>query len=183
MEIVLHGNALLALAAAALWGGGDFSGGMGVKPRRRHDGCGTAGDSVEPCGESGSSGGGVVVEGGSVSAWAPLVWGTGCRGDGGDCAGLLLCGFVARGDGGFGGVERLLAAAIPAAVSASAEGSPGLLRLVGFLVAGLAIWLIAAGRTRRLRRAGSRDRLAGGGGGRGIWRLFCGCCSLRGARG
>ena len=27
----MHGNALLALAAAALWGGGDFSGGMGVK--------------------------------------------------------------------------------------------------------------------------------------------------------
>ena len=27
----LAGNALLALSAAALWGGGDFSGGMGVK--------------------------------------------------------------------------------------------------------------------------------------------------------
>jgi hypothetical protein len=42
-------------------------------------------------------------------------------------------------------LSGLLAAAIPAAVSASAEGSPGLMRLVGFLVAGLAIWLIAAG--------------------------------------
>lgn len=31
MEMLLHGNALLALAAAALWGGGDFSGGMAVK--------------------------------------------------------------------------------------------------------------------------------------------------------
>ena len=31
MGMLLHGNALLALAAAALWGGGDFSGGMGVK--------------------------------------------------------------------------------------------------------------------------------------------------------
>ncbi len=31
MEMGLHGNALLALAAALLWGGGDFSGGMGVK--------------------------------------------------------------------------------------------------------------------------------------------------------
>src|ERR1700754_49426 len=31
MNVLLHGNALLALAAALLWGGGDFSGGMGVK--------------------------------------------------------------------------------------------------------------------------------------------------------
>jgi hypothetical protein len=31
MNMWLHGNALLALMAAALWGGGDFSGGMGVK--------------------------------------------------------------------------------------------------------------------------------------------------------
>ncbi len=31
MEMLVHGNALLALAAAVLWGGGDFSGGMGVK--------------------------------------------------------------------------------------------------------------------------------------------------------
>ena len=31
MNTMLHGNALLALAAAALWGGSDFCGGMGVK--------------------------------------------------------------------------------------------------------------------------------------------------------
>src|SRR5579875_2101124 len=31
MDILLHGNALFALAAAVLWGGGDFSGGMGAK--------------------------------------------------------------------------------------------------------------------------------------------------------
>ena len=31
MNSLLSGNALLALAAAVLWGGGDFSGGMGVK--------------------------------------------------------------------------------------------------------------------------------------------------------
>jgi drug/metabolite transporter (DMT)-like permease len=42
-------------------------------------------------------------------------------------------------------LSGLLAAAIPAGVSAGMEGSPGILRLVGFLVAGLAIWLIAAG--------------------------------------
>jgi drug/metabolite transporter (DMT)-like permease len=42
-------------------------------------------------------------------------------------------------------LSGLLAAGIPAGVSAGVEGSPGVLRLVGFLVAGLAIWLIAAG--------------------------------------
>ena len=31
MNSLLRGNALFALSAAALWGGGDFSGGMGVK--------------------------------------------------------------------------------------------------------------------------------------------------------
>jgi drug/metabolite transporter (DMT)-like permease len=42
-------------------------------------------------------------------------------------------------------LSGLLAAAIPAAVSIASEGSPGVLRIVGFLVAGAAIWLIAAG--------------------------------------
>jgi drug/metabolite transporter (DMT)-like permease len=42
-------------------------------------------------------------------------------------------------------LSGLLAAAIPAAVSAGMEGSPGVLQVVGFVVAGLAIWLIAAG--------------------------------------
>src|SRR2546425_45496 len=38
-----------------------------------------------------------------------------------------------------------LAAAIPAAVSIVSEGSPGALRIAGFVIAGAAIWLIAAG--------------------------------------
>jgi drug/metabolite transporter (DMT)-like permease len=42
-------------------------------------------------------------------------------------------------------VSGLLAAVIPAGVSGVAEGSPGLLRMVGFVVAGVAIWMIAAG--------------------------------------
>ena len=67
----------------------------------------------------------------------------------GATAGIALaCFYVALSRGAMGAsaaLSGLLAAAIPAAVSASAEGSPGLMRLVGFLVAGLAIWLIAAG--------------------------------------
>jgi drug/metabolite transporter (DMT)-like permease len=145
MEMGLHGNALLALAAAVLWGGGDFSGGMGVK----HAG-GTMGAALR-----------VIVLSHAVSlcvllgaAWwrrdafphgAPFAWGLVA----GVTAGVALaCFYVALSRGAMGAsaaLSGLLAAAIPAAVSASAEGSPGLLRLVGFVVAGAAIWLIAAG--------------------------------------
>jgi drug/metabolite transporter (DMT)-like permease len=145
MEMVLHGNALLALAAAALWGGGDFSGGMGVK----HAG-GTMGAALRVILLSHAVSLGVLL----VAAWwrgdafphgAPLAWGLLA----GMTAGIALaCFYVALSRGAMGAsaaLSGLLAAAIPAAVSASAEGSPGLMRLVGFLVAGLAIWLIAAG--------------------------------------
>jgi drug/metabolite transporter (DMT)-like permease len=145
MEMVLHGNALLALAAAALWGGGDFSGGMGVK----HAG-GTMGAALRVILLSHAVSLGVLL----VGVWwrgdafphgAPLAWGLVA----GATAGIALaCFYVALSRGAMGAsaaLSGLLAAAIPAAVSASAEGSPGLMRLVGFLVAGAAIWLIAAG--------------------------------------
>ncbi len=145
MEMLLHGNALLALAAAVLWGGGDFSGGMSVKRAG-----GTMGAALR-----------VILLSHAVSlaillaiAWmrgdafphgAPLVWGMVA----GVTAGIALaCFYVALSRGAMGAsaaLSGLLAAAIPAAVSAWEEGSPGALRLVGFLVAGAAIWLIAAG--------------------------------------
>jgi uncharacterized membrane protein len=145
MEMLLHGNALLALTAAALWGGGDFSGGMGVK----HAG-GTMGAALRVILLSHCASLCVLV----LAAWwrgdafphgAPLAWGLVA----GVTAGIsLACFYVALSRGAMGAsaaLSGLLAAAIPAAVSAGSEGSPGLLRLVGFLVAGLAIWLIAAG--------------------------------------
>jgi drug/metabolite transporter (DMT)-like permease len=76
---------------------------------------------------------------------APLVWGLGAGITGGIA---LACFYVALSRGAMGAsaaLSGLLAAAIPAAVSIVAEGSPGPLRLIGFLVAGAAIWLIAAG--------------------------------------
>jgi drug/metabolite transporter (DMT)-like permease len=145
MGMLLHGNALLALAAAVLWGGGDFSGGMGVK----HAG-GTMRAALRVILLSHAVSLGILL----MAAWwrgdafphgAPLVWGLVA----GATAGVALaCFYVALSRGAMGAsaaLSGLLAAAIPAAVSAGAEGSPGLLRLVGFLVAGLAIWLIAAG--------------------------------------
>jgi drug/metabolite transporter (DMT)-like permease len=145
MEMLLHGNALLALAAAVLWGGGDFSGGMGVK----HAG-GTMAAALRVILLSHAVSLGVLL----VMAWgrgdafphgAPLAWGLVA----GATAGVALaCFYVALSRGAMGAsaaLSGLLAAAIPAAVSAGEEGSPGMLRLVGFVVAGMAIWLIAAG--------------------------------------
>jgi drug/metabolite transporter (DMT)-like permease len=145
MEMLVHGNALLALAAAVLWGGGDFSGGMGVKQAG-----GTMSAALR-----------VILFSHAVSlcvllavAWlrgdafphgAPLAWGL----IAGGTAGIALaCFYVALSRGAMGAsaaLSGLLAAAIPAAVSVAEEGSPGLLRLAGFVVAGMAIWLIAAG--------------------------------------
>jgi drug/metabolite transporter (DMT)-like permease len=145
MEMLLHGNALLALAAAVLWGGGDFSGGMGVK----HAG-GTMGAALRVILLSHSVSLTVLLalalwRGDAFPRGAALLWGLAA----GATAGVALaCFYVALSRGAMGASAALsgvLAAAIPAAVSAVAEGSPGLLRLVGFVVAGIAIWLVAAG--------------------------------------
>ena len=60
----------------------------------------------------------------------------------------LVAFYIALSRGGMGvsaAVSGLLAAAIPALVSSSLEGAPGAMRLAGFVLAGGAIWLIAAG--------------------------------------
>ena len=144
----LSANILLALAAAASWGGGDFSGGMGVKA----------------AGGSTSSALRVVILAHASSLAvllailflhhpsfppllhrAPLVWGLVA----GVTAGIALTAFyiaLARGAmGASAAVSGLLAAAIPAAVSSVLEGVPSPLRLAGFALALAAIWLIAAG--------------------------------------
>ncbi len=76
---------------------------------------------------------------------APLAWGIVAGVTGGIA---LACFYVALSRGAMGAsaaLSGLLAAAIPATVSIASEGSPGLLRVAGFVVAGAAIWLIAAG--------------------------------------
>jgi drug/metabolite transporter (DMT)-like permease len=145
MNSLLRGNALLALAAAVLWGGGDFSGGMGVK----------------------SAGGGVRAAlrvvllshaaslltllavarlcGDAAPHGALLAWGVAA----GVAGGLSLTAFytaLSRGAmGASAAVSGLLAAAIPAGFTMWRDGSPGAGALIGFGVAGAAIWLIAAG--------------------------------------
>ena len=138
-------NALFALAAAASWGGGDFSGGMGVKTAG-----GTAAGALR-----------LVIVAHAVSltvltvlcivtgsAWPhgpAMIWALAA----GATVGISLTAFyvsLSRGTMGVSAaVSGVLAAAIPAAVSTVLEGAPGALRLAGFVVALVAIWIIAAG--------------------------------------
>jgi drug/metabolite transporter (DMT)-like permease len=147
MNSLLQGNALLALAAAGLWGGGDFSGGMGVK---------TAGGGLRAALRVVLTShamsfavlvGIALVRGDAFPRGALLAWGVGA----GVAGGLALTGFylaLSRGAmGSSAAVSGLLAAAIPVAVAMGLDGSPGVRPLVGFAVAGLAIWMIAGGAT------------------------------------
>lgn len=150
---MLHLNALLALAAAVSWGGGDFSGGMGAKSAG-----GTMGGALRVILVSHAASFTVLVavallRGDSFPHGAPLAWGIGAGVAGGIS---LACFYVALSRGAMGAsaaLSGLLAAAIPAAVSVVAEGSPGVHRIAGFLVAAAAIWLIAAGPNAEARSA------------------------------
>jgi uncharacterized membrane protein len=145
MELGLHENALIALAAAASWGGGDFSGGMGVK---------AAGGNV-----SGAIRFVILAHTISLSVLIGILWvqhaampqGTAVLWSvvGGVTGALGLVAFyIALSRGAMGAsaaMSGLLAATIPAIVSSVTEGAPGAMRLAGFSLAGGAIWLIAAG--------------------------------------
>ncbi len=130
---MLEANAMLALAAAVLWGGGDFSGGMGAK-----NAGGTMRGALCVVLTSHAASFCVLVVLASLSGdpfprGGPFWWGLLA----GVMGGLSLTGFyVALSRGAMGvsaAISGLLAAAIPAAVSIAGEGSPGWRRIVGFL--------------------------------------------------
>ena len=133
------------MVAAGFWGVGDFSGGMGVK---------TAGGSV------GAALRVVILS--HVTSFSVLVlaafaledtfphghllaWGLAA----GVAGGISLSAFyIALSRGAMGAsaaISGVLAAAIPAIVSMTADGAPGWRKGIGFLVAAAAIWMIAAG--------------------------------------
>ena len=145
MTPALSANVVLALAAAASWGGGDFSGGMGVKAAG-----GTTAGALRVVLVAHASSLTVLLailwlQHAPLPHGAPLAWGLVA----GVTAGVSLTAFyiaLARGAmGGSAALSGLLAAAIPAAVSSVLEGLPTALRVVGFVLALAAIWLIAAG--------------------------------------
>lgn len=149
MPSLFAGTAVLGLMAAAFWGVGDFSGGMAAK---------SAGGSLRATLK-------VIVVAhlasfvllaslallhtdpwlhGAVLAWALLS---------GVLAALSVTAFyIALASGEMGvsaALSGLLAAALPAVVSGFTDGVPGWRRFAGFVVAGAAIWLIAAGSAAR----------------------------------
>ncbi len=149
MALTIHENALIALASAASWGGGDFSGGMGAK---------ASGGRVD-----GAIRFVILSHGFSLVVLAGILWSLYAHGEAGLPHGAavpwaiaggvtgalgLVAFYIALSRGGMGvsaAVSGLLAAAIPALVSSVMEGAPGAMRLAGFVLAGGAIWLIAAG--------------------------------------
>jgi drug/metabolite transporter (DMT)-like permease len=142
---MIQNNALMALGAALLWGGGDFSGGMGVGAAG-----GRTGAALRVVMLSHVSSFSVLLlivlllhEGmphGRLLLWALL---------GGFSGGVALtCFYMALSRGSMGAsaaISGLLAATIPALVSMRVEGSPSWLRVGGFVLAAVAIWMIAAG--------------------------------------
>ncbi len=145
MQLFFRANAAMALASAVIWGGGDFSGGVAVK---------AASGSMRSAFR-------VVLLSHTVSLSILLLlslnWG-GTRPSNTDLGWGLIAGLLAalslttfyvalsgEAMGAAAALSGLLAAGIPAAVSFVTEGLPGTLRLLGFALAGLAIWLIAAG--------------------------------------
>ena len=137
-------SASLALVAAVSWGGGDFAGGMGVKAA---GGSTTGALRVIAAAHAISLFALLILLSLCHAAWpsgVPALWGLA----GGVAAGLSLTAFyIALSRGAMGAsaaVSGLLAAAIPAGVSVWIEGAPSALRLLGFVFAAVAIWLIAA---------------------------------------
>lgn len=142
---MLRGGALLGLGAAALWGGGDFSGGMGVK--RAGGGIGAA-LRIVLLSHAASFLALLLIERVRRDPFphgAVLEWGLAA----GVAGGLSLTAFytaLSRGAmGASAAVSGLLAAAIPAAAGIAQQGSPGMRAIAGFAIAAAAIWLIAAG--------------------------------------
>ncbi len=162
MGALLAGNALLALAAAALWGVGDFSGGMGV---RRAGGSPRAALRFVLVSHATSFLILVCIAlslGAPFPQGAPLGWGL-IAGVTGGLALVLFYVALSRGAmGAAAAISGLLAAAIPALVSSAIEGAPGIRRLAGFVVAGAAIWLIGGGSKQVGERTASLLAIAGG---------------------
>ena len=144
MNPLLGGNILLALGSAILWGGADFAGGMGVKRAS-----GSFGAALRVVLLSHAASFLVLLalahlRGDPVPHGALLAWGIAA----GVSGGLSLTAFyIALSRGAMGAsaaISGLLAAAIPAALTLWLQGPPGIVPLLGFAVAGMAIWLIAA---------------------------------------
>ncbi len=134
----------MGLLAALLWGGGDFSGGMGAKYAG-----GSPRGALRVILLSHSTSLAILLlvlllHGVPVPYRAQLLWGVAAGVAGGLSLTLFYIALARGAMGASAAISGLLAAAIPAIFSILSQGSPGTLRLCGFAVAGAAIWMIAA---------------------------------------
>ena len=141
----LGGNALLALAAAGFWGVGDFSGGMGVKSAG-----GSVGAALRVVILSHLTSFSVLLTaayflGDPFPHGRLLAWGLAAGFAGGTSLSAFYIALSRGAMGASAAISGVLAAAIPAFVAMLADGVPGWRKGIGFLVAGAAIWMIAAG--------------------------------------
>jgi drug/metabolite transporter (DMT)-like permease len=150
----------MGLLAALLWGGGDFSGGMGAK----HAG-GTPRGALRVILLSHSTSLAILLlvlllHGGAIPQGAPLLWGLAAGVAGGLSLTLFYIALARGAMGASAAISGLLAAAIPALFSIISDGSPGAMRLTGFAVAGTAIWMIAAAPASVLEIPGTKPAIS-----------------------
>lgn len=145
IDLSTGSEAAVALAAAVFWGAGDFSGAMGVQST---GGKLTGALRVVMLANASSLLVLLALCWFTHAPWphgAPLAWSLVA----GVTVSISITAFytaLSRGTmGPSAAVSGLLAAAIPAAVSAALEGRPGTLQIAGFVLAAAAIWAIAAG--------------------------------------
>ena len=167
MPALLPPTVVMGLLAAFFWGGGDFSGGMAAK----HAGS-TVPGALRVILVSHTASlvfllTAALLRGDPFPQGFPLLCGIAAGVTGGLS---LICFYLALARGAMGGaaaVSGLVAAAIPAASSILpgtllSAGSPGTHKLAGFILSGLAIWLVAtasAGGSQSKRRPSAETLL------------------------
>lgn len=152
---------LLALTSAAVWGSGDFSGGLAT---RRDEG-----GTLPVLALSALSGIGILVLGAAwrgehAPSWPSALWAA-AAGLSGAIGIAALYRALAMGQAAHvAPTAAVVGVAVPVLIGAFTEGWPGALRLVGFAVAALGIWLVstsARGEGQAARSAFSLALLAG----------------------
>jgi drug/metabolite transporter (DMT)-like permease len=153
----LPAGVFFALASAAVWGAGDFSGGLAA--RRSHQ--------LQVLVLSALSGlvmmivlavaWGERLPGGDTILWAALAGASGAVGIAALYHGLSLGNAAAVAP-----TAAVISAAVPVLFTAAFGTPPGAVQLVGFLMAMAGIWLVAAAGSSRTGRDGLRSAIVAG---------------------
>ncbi len=152
------------MLSAIAWGVGDFSSGMGVRETG-----GTVRSALRFIVFSHGTSLALLVcaalaLGEAFPHGRPLVWGLTAGVTVGASATAFYIALARGAMGTSAAISGVLAAAIPALFAMAAEGAPGWRKGTGFCIAGLAIWLIAAGDAGEETRSATWLAIAAGAG-------------------